>query len=109
MASVVERVTNLEARFDAIASDLTQVREAVVRLDDKVERRFEAVDRKFEAVDRKFEAVDRKFEAVDQRFETLEHKMDAGFTEVRSDLRWILGAIAGATLSVIATILGALL
>jgi len=87
MAEVVERVANLEARFDAQVVQLNGIQESIVRLEDKMERRFEGVD---------------------QRFQAFERRMDEGFAVVRTEFRWIIGAIAGAAVTVIVTILGAL-
>ena len=46
MAEVVERVANLEARFDAHAQELVKVRDAVVSLEQTVDRRLEALEDK---------------------------------------------------------------
>ena len=86
MAEVVERVANLEARFDAHGEELVRIREAVIRLDEKMERRFEAVDR---------------------RFEVLDQRMEAGFAELRTDFRWVMGAIGGGAITVILAIFSA--
>ena len=91
MAEVVERVANLEARFDAHAQELARVRDAVVSLEQKVDRRFEALEQK-----------------VDARFLHVEQRMDAGFAELRTDFRWIMGAIAGAVVTVILAMFAAM-
>lgn len=77
---VVFAVAHLEAPIDVHHDELILVRESIVRLDDKMERKFEAVDR---------------------RFESLEGRMDTGFRELRTDVRWVMGAIAGAVVTVI--------
>jgi len=110
MAEVVERVANLEARWDAQAAQLNGIQESLVRIEDKMDRKFEAVDRKFEQFEDKW---DRRILALeerwDRRFGALEQRMDAGFTESRKEFRWLMGAMAGGVVTVIVTILGALL
>jgi uncharacterized coiled-coil protein SlyX len=56
MAEVVERVANLEGRFDAQAKQLDDIKESLVRLEDKMERRFDAVERRFTAVENRVTA-----------------------------------------------------
>ena len=91
MAEVVERVANLEARFDAHAQELVRVRDAVVSLEQTVDRRFEALEQK-----------------VDARFLHVEQRMDAGFAELRTDFRWVMSAIAGAVVTVILAMFAAM-
>ena len=72
MVTLETRVSAVETRVDEHSEVIGGVHDAVVALDQKVDRRFEAVDQRFEAVDRRFEAVDRRFEAVDRRFDAVE-------------------------------------
>lgn len=111
MAEVVERVANLEARLDAQVVQLNGIQESVLRTEDRVERRFAAfedkMERRFEAVDgamaRLEDRMDRRFDLMEKRFDVMEQR----FLDLRTDFRWIMGGIAGATLAVIVTILGA--
>ena len=91
MAEVVERVANLEARWDAQAAQLNGIQESLVRIEDKMDRKFEVIEDKWE-----------------RRFGALEQRMDSGFAESRTEFRWLMGAMAGTALTVIVTILGAL-
>jgi tetrahydromethanopterin S-methyltransferase subunit G len=116
MAEVVERVANLEGRFDAQAQQLDDIKESLVRLEDKMDRRFDAVDRRFTAVESRVTALEgstnARFTSIDNRFDGFERRMENGFTELRdemrSNFRWIIGAVAGAALTVITTVLGAM-
>jgi len=45
MGSVEERLSSLEARVDAHAAGLNDLRQAVVHLEQRLDRRFEAIDR----------------------------------------------------------------
>ena len=116
MAEVVERVANLEGRFDAQAKQLDDIQQSLVRLEGRMERRFDAVDSRFTAVENRVTALEAsasaRFTSVDNRFEGLERRMESGFAEVReearSNFRWIMGAVAGAALTVIVTLLSAM-
>jgi len=116
MAEVVERVANLEGRYDAQAKQLDNIQESLVRLEEKMERRFDAVDRRFTAVENRVTALEgstnARFTSIDNRFDGLERRMEKGISELReemrSNFRWIMGAVAGGVLTVITTILGAM-
>jgi hypothetical protein len=112
MAEVVERVANLEGRWDAQAKRLDHIHESLVRLEGKMERRFDAVDRRFTSVENRVTALEgstnARFTSVDHRFDGLERRMDQMREEMHSNFRWILGAVAGGVLTVITTILGAM-
>ncbi len=81
MTELGERVANLDARLDANGQDLAGIRDAVHRLDDKVEARFLS----------------------------LEGRMAAGFAELRTEMhanfRWVIGGIRGAVAAVLLSIL----
>jgi uncharacterized coiled-coil protein SlyX len=76
MAEVVERVANLEGRFDAQAQQLDDIKESLVRLEDKMDRRFDAVDRRFTAVESRVTALEgstnARFTSIDNRFDGFE-------------------------------------
>jgi len=95
MAAVVERVANLEGRFNGQAKQLDDIKESLVRLEDKMERRFDAVDRRFTAVENRVTALESsnsaRFTAVDNRFDGLERRMDQSREEMRSSFRWVMG------------------
>ena len=73
MAEMGERVANLEARLDAQGQDLAEIRQSVVRLEDKMERRFQSVD---------------------DALRSLSMEMHVQF-------RWLIAGIAGASLTII--------
>lgn len=58
MDRVEERMAYVEGRLEEQSLVMTDMREAVVRLEDRMERRFEAVDRRFDAVDRRFDRLE---------------------------------------------------
>lgn len=106
MAGVEERVAYLEGRVEDHSHMVNGIREALVSLEARMDRRFEAIDRRFET-------IDRRFEAIDQRFETLDAKISRQFV-------WLVGiqvttlvavaggfaAVAGGFASIAAAIAG---
>jgi hypothetical protein len=70
MAGVDERVAYLEGRVEDHSLMVNGVRDALMSLEARMDRRFEAIDR--------------RFEAIDQRFETLDAKMSRQFV-------WVIG------------------
>ncbi len=141
MAEMLERVMELENRFDTFGADLVGVRESTAKIDDRlgqvevrleqmdtrlgqVEVRLEQMDTRLGQVEvrlgrveetmvRLEERIDHRFEAFDRRFENLELHMVNAFAEIRmtqrSDLRWILGGVAGSTVAVILSMFGVML
>lgn len=120
------RIAVFETRLDGHDHMLTDVREAIgslgnrmdgrfISIDrrfDAMDRRFEAIDRRFEAIDRRFEAIDRRFDAVDLRFVGLDQRFDALDSKVSRQFVWLVGiqvtsliAIVGALGGVIAALL----
>ena len=116
MAEVVERVANLEGRFDAQAKQLDDIQESLVRLEGKMDRRFDAVDRRFTSVENRVTGLEAsnsaRFTSIDNRFDGLERRMERGFAEFREEMRWYfrwtVGAVAGGVLAVITTLIGGL-
>jgi len=60
-----------------------EFREAIVRIDSRIEEGFKRMDERFEAVYKRFEAVqqqmDRRFEAIDKRFSMMFTFITIGF------------------------------
>jgi uncharacterized coiled-coil protein SlyX len=68
VVTVEERVAFLEGRVGEHAQMLTGIREAIVDLEARMDRRFEAVDRRFQAVDGRFERLEHRLDALDAKF-----------------------------------------
>ena len=83
MATIEQRVTALEQSHDGVLEVLRAQSEALVRLDDKIDRLDKRMARGFESLDDKmargFESLDDK---MDRGFESLDDKMDRGFEAV---------------------------
>ena len=73
MSTLEERVAFLEGRVEEHARGAEGMRDALVHLEGRMDRRFEAVDARFAALEDK---MDRRFEAVDQRFDALAESLD---------------------------------
>jgi len=116
MSTLEERVAALEARVDAHAMSGSDLRGALLGLQDEMHRLFEQVDRRFEQVDRRFEQVDRRFEQFDRRFE----QMDQRFTDLHGQMNQRFDAVdqkidrhftwlVGIQVAVLVAVVGALL
>ena len=68
MWSVEERLSSLEARVDAHAAGLSDLRQAVVHLEQRMDRRFEAIDRRFEGLDGRLAGMDSRLSSLDDKF-----------------------------------------
>jgi tetrahydromethanopterin S-methyltransferase subunit G len=110
MSTLEERVAALEARVDAHAMSGSDLRGALLGLQDEMHRLFEQVDRRFEQVDRRFEQVDRRFEQMDQRFTDLQRQMnqrfDAADQKVDRHFTWLVGIQVAVLVAVVGALVG---
>jgi len=109
MSTLEERVAALEARVDAHAMSGSDLRGALLGLQDEMHRLFEQVDRRFEQVDRRFEQVDRRFEQMDQRFTDLQGQMNQRFDAVDQKIDRHFTWLVGIQVAVLVAVVGALL
>ena len=63
--TVEERLTIVEHKVAENARQIGGLREAIVELGERIDRRFEAMDRRFEGLERRFDGLEQRF---DQRF-----------------------------------------
>ncbi len=63
--TVEERRTLVEHKVAENASRIDGLREAIVELGNRMDRRFEAMEQRF---DRRFEAIEQRFDTIDRRF-----------------------------------------
>jgi tetrahydromethanopterin S-methyltransferase subunit G len=124
LSTLEERVAALEARVDAHAMSGSDLRGALLGLQDEmhrlfeqvehrfehVEHRFEHIDHRFKQVDRRFEQVDRRFEQMDQRFIDLQGQMNQRFDAVDQKIdrhfTWLVGIQVAALVAVVGALVG---
>lgn len=84
-----ERVAYLEGRVEEQARQTDGIREAMVHLEARMDRRFEAVDLRLQGfedrVDRRFEGIDRRLQGLDRRLDVMDEKHSRYFV-------WMLAA-----------------
>lgn len=97
MPTIDERVAFLEGKVEEHSRGFEALREAVLHLDAKVDRRLDAVDTRFERVERRIDALDQK---VDRLIHGLDEKMSRQFL-------WMLGVQVTVLLAVIGVLVGA--
>ena len=65
-------------------------REAITKIDTRIEEGFKRMDQRFEAVDKRFEemqhTMESRFLAVDRRFEDMRHTADKRFEEIQQSM-----------------------
>lgn len=67
MPAIEERVAFVEGRVVELGRGMTDLRDAIGSLEQRMDERFAGVDRRFEAVDRRFEGIERRLDAIDHR------------------------------------------
>jgi hypothetical protein len=90
MATTEERVSLLEAKMDDHSRQLGELRQAVVHLEQRMDRRFEGVEARFLALEDKME---RRFDGVDRGLSRLVAIQLASMTAMVAALAGIVTAI----------------
>ena len=109
MPTIDERVAFLEGKVEEHSRGFGELREMVVQLDQKLDRRIDALDQKVDRfrdelagrIDALDQKVDRRFESVDRRFETVDLKIDALDQKMSRQFLWIVGVQVAVLLSVV--------
>lgn len=73
----------LNGRVDAMEEDVKEIKTAIIRMDDKFERRFEKIDQRFENMEERFEKMEERFEKIESRLEKITDKLDAIHQDIR--------------------------
>ena len=104
MASVDERVAFLEGRVNEQSQMINGIRDALVSLEQRIDRRFEGIDRRFESLEQRLSALDKK---MDAGLAAMNQRMDAGFAAQDHRFAWLVGMQLTTTAAVVGTLLGA--
>jgi uncharacterized coiled-coil protein SlyX len=102
VGNLEERIAFLEGRVSEHARGMDGIRDALVHLEERMDRRFHAVDLRFESIerqfdefeerlDRRFNAVDLRFEGVDRRFEGVERRLESLEDKMSRHFVWLVG------------------
>lgn len=105
MAALEERVAFLEGRMVEHSRMMDGIRESIVSLEERMDRRFEAVDRRFEAIDRRFDAIDLRFVGIDRRLEGIDRRIGGLDTRVSRQFTWLVGLHVTTLAAVVAALL----
>ena len=96
MSTLEERIGYVEGKVEDHSRAIGDLRDLIIALDQKVDRRFESLERRFESFDRRFESLDRRFESFDRRFESLEQRFDSKFNRlITIQLMTLVALVAG--------------
>ena len=121
MATVDERVAFLEGRVNEQSQMINGIRDALVSLEQRMDRRFEGIEQRLTALDQKMDAgfaatnqrMDAGFAAMNQRMDAAlaatNERMDAGFAAQDHRFAWLVGIQLTTTAAVVGTLLAALL
>ena len=103
MAMVDERVAFLEGRVNEQSQMINGIRDALVSLEQRMDRRFESLEQRVNALDQKMDAgLAAMNQKMDAGFAALDHKMDHRFA-------WLVSIQLTTTAAVVGTLLAALL
>src|SRR3989338_8877682 len=93
--TIEERVAYLEGKVEEHSKGLEDIKDLVIALDQKLDRRIDALDQK---IDGRVDALDQKINRLDQRIDHLDQKLSRYFL-------WIIGIQVTIFLSIIAILL----
>ena len=110
MATVDERVAFLEGRVNEQSQMINGIRDALVSLEQRMDRRFESLEQRLNALDQKMDAG---FAAMNQKIDAglaaTNQRMDAGFAAQDHRFAWLVGIKLTTTAAVVGALLAALL
>ena len=94
MAVTEARVAVVEGRVEEQGKMWEALREDIVRLEERVDRRFDLVEHRISGIEQRF---DQRFIQMDQRFDSLEQKMDRRFdamdAKMSRQFMWLAGIL----------------
>ena len=111
MATLEERVAFLEGRVVEHSHTLDGIRDAIVHLEERMDRRFElleqrftAIDQRFVSIDQRFASIDRRFASIDQRLAGLDQRIDHLDAKVSHQFMWTIGVQVTTLVAIVATL-----
>jgi hypothetical protein len=103
------RVVRIESQVEEHGKMLGSLRDDIVRLEERMDRRFDAVDRRFDGIDQRLSGIDRRFDGIDQRLGSLEEKMDRRFDAIDAKMSrqfmWLAGMMVTTLAAMLASVL----
>jgi len=101
-----ERVAYLEGKVEEHSSAWQDLKDVIIHLDQKLDRRIDALDQRITNLDQK---LDKKIDALDQRITYLDQKLDRRIDALDQKFSryflWIIGIQVTIFLTIIATLL----
>lgn len=119
MATVDERVAFLEGRVVEQSERLDDIRDAIVHLEQRMDRRFDlleqrftgidqrfiGIDQRFIAIDRRLDAIDGRFALIDQRLLGLDQRIDHLDAKFSRQFMWLVGMQVTTLVAIVAALL----
>jgi uncharacterized coiled-coil protein SlyX len=99
MSTLEERVAYLEGQVSEQSHGLVDVRDAIRRLEERMDARFDAIERRFETTDRRIDGLD---DRVSRQWESLDGKMSRQFV-------WLVGMQVTTLAAILVAVVGALI
>ena len=94
-----ERVAYLEGKVEEHSKGLEDIKDLIIGLDQKLDRRMDALDQK---LDRRVDALDQRISHLDQK---IDKRIDALDQKISKYFLWIIGIQVTIFLSIIAILL----
>jgi uncharacterized coiled-coil protein SlyX len=104
VAGLEERVAFLEGRVVEHSHMLDGIREAIVHLEQRMDRRFELLEQRFASIDQRFSAIDQRFTAVDQRFSAVDRRLDNLDAKMSRQFLWLVGIQVTTLVAIVAAL-----
>lgn len=86
---------------------LNGIKDALVSLEARMDRRFEQVDRRFEQVDARFVQIDARFVQMEARFSQVDRRFEALDTKMSRHFVWLVGLLISGLVAMLG-VLGAI-
>ena len=110
MEPVEERVAFVEGRMEEQAVIISEFRQSMVALEERLDRRFEHIEARFMQIEARFTQIDARFLQIDARFTHIDGRFDALDAKMSRQFVWLVGlfvttalAMVGAVMAVVPT------
>ena len=108
MATLEERVAFLEGRVVEHSHMLDGIREAIVHLEQRIDRRLELLeqrmDRRFESLEQRFALIEERFVGIDRRFLAIDQRIDNLDAKVSRQFMWLVGIQVTTLVAIVAAL-----
>ena len=83
---------------------LDGIRDAIVHLEQRMDRRFELLEQRFTGIEQRFIGIDQRFAAIDQRLAGMDERIGSLDVKVSRQFMWLVGMHVTTLVAIVAAL-----